>query len=311
MHNIMIDEKINLVIAGSIGIDTVETPLDKKESILGGSASYACAAASFYTKTGMIGIAGTDFPKDYKDIWHNMKINLDGLQIESGKTFRWSGKYASDMDYRETLSTELNVFEIFSPIMPKNYQDAPYLFLGNFHPKLQLDVLTLSNNPKFVLIDTMDLWIKTAQDELIKVIKKCNMLTLNESEAKIFTNEENLIKAAKKLIELGPNFILIKKGAHGSILYSKDSIFLLHAYPISNCCDPTGAGDSFAGGLMGMLSKLDKINIEAIREAMIYGTVTASFGIEEFSLDRFTYLKNDEIEKRVHDFKNMCFLTKG
>jgi len=302
----MIDGKINLVIAGSIGIDTVETPLDRKENILGGSASYACAAASFYTKTGMIGIAGTDFPEDYKDIWRNMNIDLDGLQIESGKTFRWSGKYASNMDNRETLSTELNVFEKFSPLMPKNYQDAPYLFLGNFHPKLQLDVLNLSKNPKFVLIDTMDLWINTEQDQLIKVIKKCNMLTLNESEAKLFTNEGNLINAAKKLIELGPDFILIKKGAHGSILYSKDSIFLLHAFPISNCCDPTGAGDSFAGGLMGMLSKLNKISLETIREAMIYGTVIASFGIEEFSLDRFTSLQNNEIEQRIHDFKNMC-----
>lgn len=300
------DEEINLVIAGSIGIDTIETPNEKKESILGGSASYACAAASFFSKPGMIGIAGTDLLQTHKDLWNEMNIDLSGLQIKDGKTFRWSGKYGSNMDHRETLSTELNVFENFKPTMPVNYKKAAYLFLGNFHPKLQLDVLNLSDNPKFVLIDTMDLWINTAKEDLLTVISKCNMLTLNESEAVLFTSKENLIDAAKELISLGPDFILIKKGAHGSILYSRDSLFLLHAYPISNCCDPTGAGDSFAGGLMGMLAKVDKVDINSIRLAMIYGTITASFGIEKFSLDRFISLTNNEIEQRFENFENMC-----
>ena len=184
------------------------------------------------------------------------------------------------MDNRETISTELNVFENFQPSIPNSYKNVPYLFLGNIHPKLQLDVLNKMNSPKFVLIDTMDLWINTAKKELEEVISKSNMLTLNESEARLYTNKNDLICLPKELLKIGPDYVLIKKGINGAILYSKDSIFLLHAYPVETCCDPTGAGDSFAGGLMGFLSKYDTINEKTIREAMTYGTITASFGIE-------------------------------
>ena len=301
-------KNIKLVIVGSIGIDSIETPNAKEKNILGGSASYACVAASFFSNIGMIGVIGSDFPNSFKKLWKNMDINLDGLQIQEGKTFRWSGKYEENMDNRETISTELNVFEDFQPSIPNSYKNVPYLFLGNIHPKLQLDVLNKMNSPKFVLIDTMDLWINTAKKELEEVISKSNMLTLNESEARLYTNKNDLICAAKELLKIGPDYILIKKGINGAILYSKDSIFLLHAYPVGACCDPTGAGDSFAGGLMGFLSKYDTINEKTIREAMAYGTITASFGIEEFSLNKFQKISKKDIDNRFSKFLKMFAL---
>ena len=301
-------KNIKLVIVGSIGIDSIETPNAKEKNILGGSASYACVAASFFSNIGMIGVIGSDFPDSFKKLWKDMDINLDGLQIQEGKTFRWSGKYEENMDNRETISTELNVFENFQPSIPNSYKNVPYLFLGNIHPKLQLDVLNKMNSPKFVLIDTMDLWINTAKKELEEVISKSNMLTLNESEARLYTNKNDLICAAKELLKIGPDYILIKKGVNGAILYSKDSIFLLHAYPVGTCCDPTGAGDSFAGGLMGFLSKYDTINEKTIREAMTYGTITASFGIEEFSLNKFQKISKKDIDNRFLKFLKMFAL---
>ena len=297
---------VDLTIVGSIGIDTIETPTEKREEILGGSVSYACAAASFFTHTGMVGVVGTDFPKEFVDTWTNMNIDLEGLQTVEGKTFRWSGVYHENMDNRDTLSTELNVFETFSPDLPEDYCEAPYLFLGNIHPALQLHVLEQVRNPKFVLIDTMDLWINIAKDDLVKVISKCTMLTLNESEAQLFTGEFTLNQAAKKLLEIGPEYVLIKKGGNGSMLFTKEDTFLLHAYPLDTFKDPTGAGDTFAGGLMGALAASGKTDKEAIRQAMVYGSIVASFGVKEFSLERLTQLDRDEIEIRVAEFKEMC-----
>ncbi len=297
---------VDLTIVGSIGIDTIETPAEKHEEILGGSVSYACAAASFFAHTGMVGVVGTDFPQEFLDTWKNMNIDLEGLQTVEGKTFRWSGVYEENMDNRRTLSTELNVFETFSPELPADYRDAPYLFLGNIHPALQLHVLEQVNNPKFILIDTMDLWINIDKEDLVKVISKCNMLTLNESEAQLFTGELTLTKAAQQLLELGPEYVLIKKGGNGSMLFTKDDVFLLHAYPLNSFKDPTGAGDTFAGGLMGALAASGKTDKEAIRQAMVYGSIVASFGVEEFSLEQLKRINRDAIEARVSDFKEMC-----
>lgn len=297
---------IQLTIVGSIGIDTIETPQEKRADILGGSVSYACAAASFFTQSGMVGVVGTDFPQHFRDIWTRMNIDLSGLQTLEGQTFRWSGVYEENMDHRRTLSTELNVFEDFTPELPQPYRDAPYLFLGNIHPALQLHVLDQVNSPKFVLIDTMDLWINIAKESLSEVISRCDMLTLNESEAQLFTGEQQLLKAAKALLELGPTYVLIKKGGNGSMLYSRDGLFLLHAYPLDTLTDPTGAGDSFAGGLMGALAASGKTDLPSIREAMLYGSVVASFGVEAFSLDRFETLDRDQVEARVDAFKSMC-----
>jgi sugar/nucleoside kinase (ribokinase family) len=300
------DTAIQLTIVGSIGIDTIETPQEKREDILGGSVSYACAAASFFTQSGMVGVVGTDFPQHFRDIWTRMNIDLSGLQTLEGQTFRWSGVYEENMDHRRTLSTELNVFEDFTPELPQPYRDAPYLFLGNIHPALQLHVLDQVDSPKFVLIDTMDLWINIAKESLSEVISRCDMLTLNESEAQLFTGEQQLLKAAKMLLELGPTYVLIKKGGNGSMLYSREGLFLLHAYPLDTLTDPTGAGDSFAGGLMGALAASGKTDLPSIREAMLYGSVVASYGVEAFSLDRFETLNRDQVEARVDAFKSMC-----
>lgn len=297
---------VDLTIVGSIGIDTIETPTEKREEILGGSVSYACAAASFFTHTGMVGVVGTDFPGEFLDTWKNMSIDLEGLQTVEGKTFRWGGVYHENMDNRDTLFTDLGVFEAFTPELPADYREAPYLFLGNIHPALQLHVLEQTLDPKFVLIDTMDLWINIAKEDLTKVISKCNMLTLNESEAQLYTGEQSLTQAAKLLLELGPEYVLIKKGGNGSMLFTKDDVFMLHAYPLDRFKDPTGAGDTFAGGLMGALAASGKTDKESIRQAMVYGSITASFGVEEFSLERLTRLDRDEIEIRVAEFKEMC-----
>ena len=299
---------VDLTIVGSIGIDTIETPTEKQAEILGGSVSYACAAASFFTHTGMVGVVGTDFPQAFRETWQNMNIDLEGLQTVEGRTFRWSGVYEENMDNRRTISTELNVFETFSPELPDDYRAAPYLFLGNIHPALQLHVLEQVRDPAFILIDTMDLWINIDRPDLEKVIGKCHMLTLNESEAELFTGERTLSKAAHRLLELGPEYVLIKKGGNGSMLFTRDDIFLLNAYPLDSFKDPTGAGDTFAGGLMGALAGSGRTDKEAIRQAMVYGSIVASFGVEEFSLERLIRLDREQIEARVAVFKEMCRL---
>ena len=296
---------IQLAVIGSVGIDTIETPTEKREDLLGGSASYACAAASFFTHPGMVGVVGSDFPASFRAIWEGLNIDLQGLQTAEGKTFRWSGIYEKNMDNRQTISTDLNVFEHFSPELPESYRKAPYLFLGNIHPALQLHVLQQAHQPKFVLIDTMDLWINIAPEELKQVVSQCHMLTLNESEAELFTGEHSLSKAAKKLLALGPQYVLIKKGGNGSILFSKDDIFLLHAYPLDHVQDPTGAGDTFAGGLMGALAASDCTDPQSIRKAMLYGTIVASFGVESFSLDQLLQISFSDIQKRADALRDM------
>lgn len=300
------NETPELVIVGSVGIDTIETPREKKVEILGGSVSYACAAASFFVKTGMVGVVGTDFPPPYRALWERMEIDLSGLQTEEGRTFRWSGVYEENMDNRRTLSTELNVFEQFSPELPEGYRTAPYLLLGNIEPGLQLHVLEQLSSPKFVLMDTMDLWIHIARAKLVEVIGRCDMLTLNESEARLFTGEHSLPDAAEQLLAMGPRFVLIKKGQNGSMLFSKNGIFLLHAFPLADFKDPTGAGDTFAGGLMGALAESGGTDEPSIRRAMVYGSVTAAFGVEEFSLDRLATLDRKQINARAGLFKDMC-----
>jgi sugar/nucleoside kinase (ribokinase family) len=296
----------DLVIVGSIGIDTIETPREKRVEILGGSVSYACAAASFFTRTGMVGVVGTDFPPEHRELWERMGIDLSGLQTEEGKTFRWSGVYEANMDNRRTLVTDLNVFESFSPELPEAYRNAPYLFLGNIAPALQLHVLEQVHSPKFVLIDTMDLWINIARDELVKVVGRCDMLTLNESEARLFTGNESLDEAAAALLAMGPVFVLIKKGESGSMLFSREGSFSIPAYRLDDFKDPTGAGDTFAGGLMGALAESGRTDEEAIRQAMLYGSVTAAFGVEEFSLERLAVLDRAQIDERFTAFRPQC-----
>jgi len=302
------NQPVQLAVVGSIGLDTIETQNARKVDILGGSVSYACAAASFFTPTGMVGVVGTDFPESHVDVYRGFGIDLRGLQTAEGKTFRWSGVYEKDMNNRRTLSTDLNVFGSFMPVLPEEYAQAPFLFLANISPELQLHVLAQAKSVKFVAADTMDLWINIAPHPLMEVISAVDMLTLNESEARLITGEGNLVKAAKKILEWGPEFVAIKKGEHGAMLFSKSGVFVVPAYPLELVHDPTGAGDTFAGGFMGALSEAGEVNDAAIRKAMVYGSVVASFGVEEFSLGRLQILSRSEIEYRFDDFRRLTHL---
>ncbi len=296
---------IDLVVVGSIGLDTIETKYERQEDILGGSVSYACAAASFFATTGMVGVAGTDFPDEYMDAYRHFGIDLDGLTLSEGETFRWSGVYEDDMNNRRTLSTCLNVFADFMPELPALYRQAPYVLLGNISPELQMHVLSQMKSPKFVIADTMDLWINIADDSLQNVIRNVNMLTLNDGEARLLTQEQNLKGCARQILEMGPDYVVIKKGEHGALLATRNGFYIIPAYPVDDVVDPTGAGDSFAGGFMGYLSQQERINDETVCEALLRGSVVASFGVEAFSLDRLAVLKKEEIETRLAELKAM------
>jgi sugar/nucleoside kinase (ribokinase family) len=300
--------KVDLVIVGSIGLDTIETKFEKREDCLGGSVSYACAAASFFTRTGMVGVVGTDFPEEYLDSYRKMGIDLEGLMTEEGKTFRWSGVYEDDMINRRTLSTQLNVFAEFAPELPEHYRDAPFILLGNISPELQLHVLSEARSAEFVIADTMDLLINISDEPLRELISKVDLLTLNDSEARLLTQEHNLKTCARKILDMGPDYVVIKKGEHGAMLVTRDGLFLVPAYPVDEVHDPTGAGDSFAGGFMGYLANLGEINDRAVKEALLCGSVVASFGVEAFSLDRLQSLTVEKIEQRLGELKQMIQL---
>ena len=299
-------ESVKLVVVGSTAIDNIETPWAKRKNLLGGSASYACAAASFFTSVGMVGVVGEDFPPEYMDLYRRFGINLEGLQVKPGRTFRWAGAYEENMDERRTLLTELNVFATFRPELPPSYRAAPFLFLGNISPDLQAHVLDQVRRPRFIVVDTMDLWITMAVETLRAVIGRVDLLTLNESEARHLSGKHSLIKASRRLLELGPKYVLIKKGEHGSVLFSREGMFLMPAFPLEDVQDPTGAGDAFAGGFVGSLAAGGRVSEGAIRKAMLYGSVVASFGVEAFSLDRLAALTIQDVEERASLFRNMC-----
>lgn len=301
----MTENDIQVAVVGSIGIDTVETPKDKRVDILGGSSSFAAVAAAWFANVGLVGVVGTDFTDQYMDIYRNAGVDLAGLQVKEGQTFRWSGVYENNMNKRRTLSTELNVFQSFMPELPEAYKTAPFLFLGNISPDLQLHVLNQMNGSVFSLVDTMDLWINTARKDLDEVVKRVDMLTLNDAEARQYTGEDNIIKAAKMMLERGPAHVLIKKGEHGSILFSKEDTFLMSAFPIESLVDPTGAGDTFAGALIGALARSGSVSHETLREAIMYGNIIASFVVEDFSLNRLITLDMDQIEERASLFCDM------
>ncbi len=299
---------VELVVVGSIGLDTVATPWERREEILGGSVSFACAGASFFTPVGMVGVVGEDFPEPYVQAYRDFGIDLQGLQRVPGRTFRWSGVYDADMNSRRTLLTELNVFAAFKPELPPAYRKAPYVFLANIAPDLQLHVLSQVESPKFVAADTMDLWINVARERLLEVIASVDLLTLNDSEARLLAGEHNLIKAARKILGWGPDYLIIKKGEHGAMLFSASGTAVVPAYPLESVLDPTGAGDTFAGGFMGALVERGTLDQAAMRRAMAYGSVVASFGVEAFSLDRLQSLTRTEIEHRLAAFRELTRL---
>ncbi|MDD5677411.1 MAG: PfkB family carbohydrate kinase [Kiritimatiellae bacterium] len=299
------NDKINLVVVGSIGLDDIETPAVARRCILGGSVSYACAAASFFTRTGMVGVVGHDFPTRFRATFRKFHIDQQGLQSARGRTFRWSGVYERNLNNRRTLSTDLNVFANFAPDLPPAYCASPFLFLANIAPDLQLRVLSQMYALRFVAADTMDLWIKTTRPALLKVIRKVDMLLINDSEARELTGKEHLVQAARHVLTMGPRYVIIKKGEHGSLLFSKHGLALVPAYPVENVQDPTGAGDAFAGGLMGVLACAHRITPLTVRRAMVYGSMVASFTVEAFSLEKLQAIRRDDIETRVRQFLQM------
>jgi sugar/nucleoside kinase (ribokinase family) len=302
---------MSLLITGSVALDSVKTPAEERHDLLGGSASYASVAASFFAPVNMVGIVGTDFPKKYLELYRKHGINLDGLQVAEGETFRWSGEYEWDLNKRRTLSVCLNVFETFQPKLPDGYKRTPYVFLANISPQLQMHVLAQVEQPKFIVADTMDLWIETQRDALNELLRKIDCIVLNESEAREFTKQTSLIRAGRHILKQGPKYAVIKKGEHGCLLFADNLFFSAPAYPLEDIHDPTGAGDCFAGAFTGYLAKTSRIDHDSLRKAVVYGSVIASYCVEAFSLDRLQTLTQPEIEQRYQLFKLMSHFEVG
>ncbi len=286
---------MGLLVVGSLGLDTVATPFDKIEEALGGSATYISLASSYFSgPVYLVGVVGEDFPQEYIQLLQNHDVDLEGLQIvEGGKTFRWSGKYHYDLNVRDTLLTELNVFEAFNPIVPEKFRKSQFVCLGNIDPTLQLIVLEQMEDPQFVVCDTMNYWIEGKKEELLKLLKRVNVLIINDSEARLLAQEPNLIKSAKVIRDMGPEILIIKKGEHGALLFTDDIVFSAPAYPMEMIYDPTGAGDTFAGGFTGYLHKTQDLSPENMKRAVVYGSAMASFCVEKFStkgLEELEYL---------------------
>ena len=299
---------MSVLVVGSIALDTVKTPVEEHADLLGGSASYAAVGASFFSPVSFVGVVGDDFPKEHVEYLRSRRINLDGLQIVPGKTFRWSGEYMWDMNTRETRSVELNVFEHFNPTLPAAYTDTPYVLLANIAPSLQSHVLDQMQRPRFIIADTMDLWINIAKDDLLALLKRVDMLILNDSEARQLTGETSLIRAGAAIRAQGPKYVAIKKGEHGCLLFGDNQFFSCGAYPLEDIHDPTGAGDTFAGGLAGYLATRGgsgNVTFEQLRQAVVHGSVLASFNVEAFSLERLRSLTQNEIEERYAMFRLM------
>jgi sugar/nucleoside kinase (ribokinase family) len=298
---------MSVLVVGSIAIDTVKTPVEEHSNLLGGSASYAALAASFFSPVRLVGIVGDDFPKSEFDFWRSRKIDTQGVRQVNGKTFRWSGEYSWDLNTRQTRSIDLNVFKDFKPMLPETYRQTDFVLLANIAPSLQAHVVEQMERPRFVVADTMDLWIETARPDLDALLRRVDLLILNDSEAREMTKATSLIKAGRHIQKMGPSYVAIKKGEHGALLFGKeDQFFSCGAYPLEDIHDPTGAGDTFAGGMAGYLAgTVKKVHFNELRRAMIYGSVLASFCVEAFSLERLRSLSMEEIGKRYEMFKLM------
>ena len=301
---------VDLVIVGSVGIDSIATPVESRKDIIGGAASYASAASSFFAKTGVVAVVGDDFRKSDDECLAGFGIDTAGLERTKGPTFRWSCKYDDDFINRTTLSTELGVFAEFSPKLPESYRGVKHLFLGNIGPELQLHMLDQAKDAEFTAVDTMDLWINIAKDKLMEVISRVNFLTLNDGEARLLTGKRNLVDCAETLLAAGPDFVAIKKGEHGSLVFAKDGrIFVLPAYLIRSVTDPTGAGDMFAGACMGYLAgRGGKVTAKDIVNGLLYGSVVASFGVENFGVSALTGLTRARIDARLAELRVMANL---
>lgn len=296
----------SVLVVGSVAFDTIETPRGTAPFVLGGAASYFSVSANFFTKVALVAVVGEDFPDEHRQFFKAQGIDTAGLVTQKGgKTFYWKGRYHEDLNTRDTLEVHLNVIADYQPELPLDYRDTPYVFLANSSPVTHLKVLSQMHQPQLVMADTMDFWIETQRDALMELLPRLDGFVLNDSEAKLLTEEDNLISAGERVRALGPKFVIIKKGEHGSILFSKDGIVVLPAFPTPNVVDPTGAGDSFAGGVMGYLASEPEGAQGRLRRAMAHGTVLASLTIEDFGLDRLKNARRAEIDQRYTQYKNM------
>jgi sugar/nucleoside kinase (ribokinase family) len=296
---------MGILVVGSVAFDSVETPFGKVDNVLGGSATYFSTSASFFTDVRLVAVVGDDFPQEHVDFLESRNVDLRGLARDPGRTFHWKGKYGYDLNEAKTLETQLNVFETFQPEIPAEYSDSEYLFLANIDPDLQMDILQQVRSAKVVACDTMNYWIASKPEALRRVMENVDILVINDAEARQFSGEFNLVKAARSILSLGVKTLIIKRGEYGVLMFTDSSVFAAPAYPLEEVFDPTGAGDTFAGGFMGYLANTGDTSEAGIRQAIIFGSVMASFNVEAFSLDRLRTLTYREIQERFRQFKAM------
>ncbi|MBM3998458.1 MAG: sugar kinase [Planctomycetes bacterium] len=300
---------MSLLVVGSVAFDSVHTPTASRERVLGGSAVYCSYAASYFTPVHLVGVVGEDWPAEHTELLRARGIDMSGLRVIPGaETFRWTGKYLPNMNDRETLEVHLNVFAQFDPVLTAPQRECPYVFLANGSPRLQLKTLQQMRQPRLVVADTMDLWIREEHDELMRLFRRLDGVVLNDSEARLLTQDENIVEAGRKVRAMGPKFVVIKKGEHGAMYFSERRTIVLPAYPTPQVVDPTGAGDSFAGGMMGYLAENGRDDPDAIKVAMAYGTLVASFNVEDFSLDRMRRIERRAVDDRMAEYREMLRL---
>ncbi|MBA2688306.1 MAG: bifunctional hydroxymethylpyrimidine kinase/phosphomethylpyrimidine kinase [Gemmatimonadaceae bacterium] len=296
---------MSVLVVGSVALDSVETPFGKADDVLGGSGTFFSASASHFTPVQLVGIVGSDYPLEKLEPLAKRGVDLAGLEKAEGTSFRWRGRYRHDLNSAETLETHLGVFSNFMPKIPEQFRSAPFVFLGNIDPRLQLDVLRQVNRPKLVACDTMNFWIESRRPELVELLKQVDIVTLNDGEARQLTEKANLVKAARWIMDLGPKHVIIKKGEHGAFLFSGKSIFFAPAVPLESVFDPTGAGDSFAGGFIGYLARTGDLSEENMRRAVIYGCAMGSFAVEKFSIERLMEISREDINARVSELRKL------
>lgn len=299
---------MNILVVGSIALDTIETPYGSVKDSPGGSALYFSSAASLFAPVNIVGVVGEDFNFELIKFLQKRLTNLDGIYTDKGKTFRWGGRYYKNLNRRDTLFTHLNVFENFKPVIPDYYKKSQLIFLANIAPALQLQVLEQIENPRLVILDTMNFWINGYRSDLLKVIQHCDVLILNDEETLELSGDDNIIKAGSKILDMGPKYLIIKKGEHGAVLISKNTYFTAPAFPLLRVIDPTGAGDSFAGGFVGYLAKSRKYSEVNMRKALVYGNIVASFNVEDFSFRNLISLNREKLMERYRQYKNFtCY----
>lgn len=296
---------MSLLVVGSVAFDDVKTPFGEAESVLGGSATYFSISASYFTEVNLVAVVGEDFPEEGIELFREHMVNIDGLEHREGQTFRWKGEYGYDLNEAKTLATHLNVFETFEPKIPESYRKCPYVFLANIDPVLQLKVLEQMESPKLVACDTMNFWIGGKPEELMRTLAHVDILAINDGEARELAQKANIYQAAQAILDMGPSILIVKRGEYGALMFNEDAVFAAPAYPLESVYDPTGAGDSFAGGFMGYLASVQNVTESTIRQAIVMGSVMASFNVEAFSLDRLKNVTYEEIRERFKAFRRI------